>query len=242
MSVSLTTVESVLGTCELQTLREWMRTQGWDPLAHQEEAWAAQLKGRSGIVAVPTGMGKTYAAYFGALARAVALPRKGLRVLWISPLRAMARDIEKALSLPVAAAGWKVTVASRTGDTSASQKRKLRSRPPEVLLTTPESLSLMLSYADAPSLFASVDTVVVDEWHELCGTKRGTQTELALSRIRSFSPDVRTWALSATHGDVEALGRAAAGAQDPDGLPLCVVRSAEESRPDLRVLEPNRDD
>ena len=220
-------------SAHLERLRGWMRDQGWQPQPHQEEAWQARLDGRDGLVCVPTGTGKTYAAYFGALALALAdeeACRKGLCVLWVTPLRAMARDIEAALQRPVEELGLPVRVASRSGDTSAYRKRKLRERMPTVLLTTPESLSILLSYEDAAEKFAQVQTVVVDEWHELVGSKRGTQTELALARMRGMSPGLRTWALSATMGNVEELARAAAGVTE--SAPA-VVRS--DARADVVV-------
>ena len=217
----------------LDRLRGWMRDQGWLPQPHQEATWRARLEDRDGLVCVPTGTGKTYAAYFGALAAALAdaeACRKGLCVLWVTPLRAMARDIEAALQRPVEELGLPVRVGSRSGDTSAYRKRKLRERMPTVLLTTPESLSILLSYEDAAEKFAQVKTVVVDEWHELVGSKRGTQTELALARMRGMSPGLRTWALSATLANVEELARAAAGVTAPAPV---VVRS--ETRADVAV-------
>ncbi len=224
------------GDRELEGLRGWMRDRGWTPLPHQERTWRAQLDGASGLVCVPTGSGKTYAAYFGALAAAVAAARRGdgdgLRILWITPLRAMARDIELALARPVADLGLPVTVASRIGDTSSHKKRKLRERLPTVLLTTPESLCILLSYDDAQHKFAGVHTVVVDEWHELAGTKRGTQTELALARLRTLGRGVRTWALSATLGNVDELAVAVAG----PGRPARVVRSELPARVALATL------
>ncbi|MFK7741331.1 MAG: ligase-associated DNA damage response DEXH box helicase [Planctomycetota bacterium] len=227
-----------MAEASLELLRGWMRSRGWQPLAHQEEAWSARLAGSDGLVCVPTGMGKTYAAYFGALAQVLECfaaggkaGRRGLRILWITPLRAMARDIEAALRAPVEELGFAVEVASRIGDTSAYRKRKLRERMPTVLLTTPESLSILLSYEDAAEKFADVQTVVVDEWHELASSKRGTQTELALARMRGFSPALRTWALSATLGNVEELARVAAGVAGT--APIAVVRS--EHRADVRI-------
>lgn len=210
---------------QLERLRGWMREQGWRCLPHQEETWKARLEQRDGLVCVPTGMGKTYAAYFGALAEALAnvdQGGRGLRIVWVTPLRAMARDIEAALQRPVDELCLPVEVASRIGDTSSYRKRKLRERMPTVLLTTPESLSILLSYEDAAEKFAGVQTVVVDEWHELVGSKRGTQTELALARMRGFSDGVRTWALSATLGNVDELAEAAAGRAP---RPPVVVRS-----------------
>ncbi|MDP2312952.1 MAG: ligase-associated DNA damage response DEXH box helicase [Pseudomonadota bacterium] len=177
-------------------------------MAFQEEAWAAYLRGESGIVQVPTGAGKTYAAYLGPLAEVAAL---GGGVLYISPLRAMARDIEAALKAPVEALGMGVRVESRTGDTSSAVRVRQKARLPEVLVTTPESLSLLLTEADAATRFAGLRAVIVDEWHEMIDSKRGTQIELALSRLRRFAPTLRTWALTATVGNAQEAAQAAVG-------------------------------
>lgn len=213
----------------LEALKGWMTRQGWQPLPHQEALWSAQLDGEEGLLCVPTGSGKSYAAYLAALAQVASDPGEGLRVLWLSPLRAMATDIEAALRAPVDALGWPIAVASRTGDTSAYRKRKLRERLPQVLVTTPESLTLLLSYEDAAEKFASLQTVVVDEWHELLGSKRGTQTELALTRLRRYAPAVKTWALSATLAAPERAARAAVG----PGRAARVITT--EDRPALRL-------
>jgi len=213
----------------LDALKGWMAAQGWQPLPHQQATWSAQLDGEEGLLCVPTGSGKTYAAYLAALARAAQQPGDGLRVLWLSPLRAMATDIEAALRAPVDAVGWPITVASRTGDTSAYRKRKLRERLPQVLVTTPESLTLLLSYEDAAEKFAGLQTVVVDEWHELLGSKRGTQTELALTRLRRHAPTVKTWALSATLGSLERVAQTVVG----PGRAARVI--TPEHRPALRL-------
>ena len=163
---------------------------------------------------MPTGAGKTYAAYLGPLADLVAnpgSPARSLRVLYITPLRAVSRDIELALRLPVAELELPLAVETRTGDTSTSIRTRQRRSLPEILITTPESLSLLLTYADAPERFADVRAIIVDEWHELLTSKRGTQVELALARIRRFSPGVRTWALSATVGNIAEAAQAVVG-------------------------------
>ncbi|MEM8768863.1 MAG: ligase-associated DNA damage response DEXH box helicase [Pseudomonadota bacterium] len=216
----------------LDKLRDWMRARGWQPLEHQEAAWASYQAGEEGLISVPTGMGKTYAAYFGALAALAERPEVGLRVLWLSPLRAMARDIETALRAPVQELALPIEVASRTGDTSSYRKRKLRERLPHVLVTTPESLSLLLSYEDATEKFGAVDLVVVDEWHELLGSKRGTQTELALARLRTLNPVMKTWALSATLNDLPAVAQAVLG----PGRPSRIIESGEPPRLELRTI------
>jgi ATP-dependent Lhr-like helicase len=196
----------------LERLRGWFLAKGWAPFGFQEEAWAAFAAGQSGLVHVPTGAGKTYAAYFGPLAEALDAGAPGVQIVYLTPLRAVSRDIELALRAPVEELGYGLEVESRTGDTSASARQRQRRRPPGVLITTPESLSLMLCQADAAALFGGLRAVLVDEWHELLATKRGTQVELALARLRRFSPGVRTWAMSATLANLGEAARAAVGA------------------------------
>ena len=195
----------------LEPVRAWFASRGWTPHAFQEAAWTAHVRGESGLIHVPTGAGKTYAAYLPALGELAISPAKGLAVLLVTPLRAVIRDTEKALRVAAEAIAPGVRVASRTGDTSASERAKQRASLPEVLVTTPESLSLMLASPDAEIRFASLRTVIVDEWHELLASKRCVQVELALARLRRFSPGLRTWALSATLSNVEEAARAAVG-------------------------------
>ncbi len=133
------------------------------------------------------------------------------RVLWITPLRALAADTTQALIEPLAELGLNWSIETRTGDTPQSLKRKQRDRLPTALVTTPESLCVLLSYPDARERLATLRCVVIDEWHELMGTKRGVQTELALARLREFHPDLRTWGLSATIGNLEQAARVLVG-------------------------------
>ena len=161
---------------------------------------------------MPTGSGKTYAAYLGPLADLVARPADGLAVVYLTPLRALARDIELALREPVEACGLAVTVGSRTGDTPASERARQRERLPNVLVTTPESLTLLLANPRSAELLAGVRAVVVDEWHELMASKRGVQVELALARLRGLAPAMRTWGLSATLRNVDDAARILCGA------------------------------
>lgn len=212
---------TTLATDGLARLREWMRSRGWQPFAFQEETWAAFARGESGLVHVPTGAGKTYAAYFAALAQLFdAEPNGGLTILYVTPLRALARDIELALAAPVEALGMPIRVEGRTGDSAGSLRARQRRRLPEVLVTTPESLSVLLSYNDAPLGFRKVQCVIVDEWHELISTKRGTQVELALARLRRWSPSLQTWALSATLRDAREAAQCVVGS----GAPFTIVQ------------------
>ncbi len=184
----------------LDRLRGWFADRGWRPHGFQEESWALHAAGKSGLILVPTGSGKTYAAFLGPLAEladAGANP-SGLSILYISPLRALSRDIEQALRAPIEALGLPLTVESRTGDTSSTIRSRQRRSLPNVLVTTPESLCLLLTQEGASKRFSDLQAVIVDEWHELLSSKRGTQVELALARLRRFAPGVRSWALSAT--------------------------------------------
>ncbi|MEM9064611.1 MAG: ligase-associated DNA damage response DEXH box helicase [Planctomycetota bacterium] len=210
----------------LQKLTDWMRNRGRDPWAFQTEAWEAQLAGESGLIHVPTGAGKTYASYLGSLAEIATYSGPGLRVLYVTPLRAVSRDVEIALREPVDDLGLDVTIESRTGDTKSSVRQRQRERLPNVLITTPESLSLLLTRENAQDLFQGLRQAILDEWHELMSSKRGTQCELALARLRRWNPEMRTWALSATLSNVEEAAQAAAGV----GSTPRVIRS-DISRP-----------
>jgi ATP-dependent Lhr-like helicase len=191
----------------------WFEERRWKPFPYQLEAWDAFLAGESGLIHSLTGTGKTYAAWFGPLLEwmkeragqeeRAAARTPPLRVLWVTPLRALAKDIVEALKSPVDALGLPWTVEMRTGDTSSTIRNRQRKRLPTALVTTPESLSLLLTWADTEGLFRDLRAVVVDEWHELVGSKRGVQVELALARLRRMRPSTRTWGLSATLGNLQ---------------------------------------
>jgi ATP-dependent Lhr-like helicase len=234
----------------LDELRAWMAARGWRPHAFQEEMWAAWARGESGLLHVSTGAGKTYAAVFAPLAairagadgaadetrsRARRIRPRGPRLIYLTPLRALARDLELAIRRPVDELGWPIRIESRTGDTSSSARQRQRRRMPDVLLTTPESLCVLLAHESAADVFGDLDTVVVDEWHELIGSKRGSQTELALARLRALAPALRTWALSATLGNLDEAARAAVGV---GALEPRVVRGEIERRVTVETLVP----
>ena len=195
----------------LAPILAWFQTQGWEPLPFQLEAWQAFLDEKSGIIQVPTGSGKTYAAVMGAIATMLADPKPGLQLLYITPLRALSRDIEQSILRPIQEMGWDLRVESRTGDTSSSRKTKQMKSMPQILITTPESLSVMLSYKDSQKRFGKLQAVVLDEWHELMSSKRGTQTELGVAQLRTLAPDLRIWAVSATLGNLEEAAQTAVG-------------------------------
>ena len=201
--------------------KRWMAARGWQPFAFQQQVWQAMAEGRSGLLHATTGAGKTYAVWLGALERfsalapvdiAQAAPKKEankpppLTVLWITPMRALAADSLRALQepLPDLAPHW--SSGLRTGDTASGERAAQDRRLPTVLVTTPESMSLLLARADAHEHLAHVQLVVVDEWHELVGNKRGVQVQLALARLSGWNPRLQVWGMSATLGNLpEAL-------------------------------------
>ena len=205
----------------IDCVREWFARHQWEPFPFQLEVWEAYLAGESGLVHAATGTGKTYAAWMGPLLEWLrdypAAPRRPappLTVLWITPLRALAGDTEAALRAPVEDFGIPWTVESRTGDTPARVRARQRDRLPSALVTTPESLSLLLTRDDSPTLFEHLELVVVDEWHELMASKRGVQTELCLARLRRFRPGLRTLGLSATLGNLDTARDALLGVDE----------------------------
>ncbi|WP_282411288.1 ligase-associated DNA damage response DEXH box helicase [Pseudomonas sp. PS02303] len=192
---------------------QWFSARDWEPFAFQKQVWTAVKRGESGLLHASTGAGKTYAVWFAALNRyatsiaPVEKPRKRkplaepLTVLWITPMRALAADTARALEAPLHDLQIPWSVGLRTGDTSSSERARQSRRLPTTLITTPESLTLMLARADALAALSTLRMVVVDEWHELLGNKRGVQLQLALARLRRWNTDLIVWGVSATLGN-----------------------------------------
>ncbi len=249
--------------------RAWFASRNWRPIDFQLQAWRAFASGQSGLVHSPTGTGKTLAAWMGLLESeaeraatlgtpgAIGAGPPGLRALWLTPLRALATDTASSLQSACdgLALGWRVEL--RTGDTSGSVKSRQRERPPRAMVTTPESLSVMLSYAGAQALLSGIRLVVVDEWHELLGSKRGVQTELALARLRTWNPGLVVFGVSATLGNIERAGEVLMGAsptrsesattpqtKSPGDVPPArqtkplLIRGVSEKRYEFRTLLP----
>ncbi len=220
-------------------LTRWFQSQKWQPFDFQVQAWQAYLQGRSGLIHAPTGIGKTYAAFMGPLIAVLAERRNShsaggrsegarikttpLKVLWLTPLRALAADICQALREPIAHLELTWKVETRTGDSPSSVRARQQKQLPTVLITTPESLSLLLTYAGARKKFSSLDAIIVDEWHELMGNKRGVLAQLAIARLQGWCPRLRVWGLSATLGNTNTamqvlLGDQAAAGRKIQGL------------------------
>jgi len=211
-------------------LAAWFERHGWQPFPFQREVWAEILDGASGLLHATTGAGKTWAVWLGALAAYTDKKRPSrslpapLTVLWITPMRALAADTARALQTAVTELAVPWSIGLRTGDTPSAERARQNKRMPSALVTTPESLTLMLTRANAEDEMKHVRLVVVDEWHELLGNKRGTQTQLALARLAHWRPDLQVWGLSATLGNLD-LARDALLA--PVKTPRVVVRGAQ---------------
>ena len=177
---------------------------GWKAAPFQLESWRAQERGEHGLINAPTGSGKTYAALLPTIVRHANTKEKikGLRLLWITPIRALATEIEKSANRAITGLQSALTTDIRTGDTAQSRKSQQLKTLPNILVTTPESLHLMLCSKNASELFGQLELVIADEWHELMGSKRGVQVELALSRLKKLSPNLLVWGISATIGNL----------------------------------------
>ncbi len=196
-----------------QIIRTWFDTQQLKPFAFQVEAWQHIAGGNSGLVNAPTGCGKTFSVFLGAVIQFInehpsdyrTKSRNGLQLLWITPLRALAKDIGRAMEEMILALEIKWKVGIRNGDTGINERQKQKRQMPEVLIITPESLHLLLAQKGYPEYFRTLKIIAVDEWHELLGSKRGVQVELAICRIVhcKTDPSLMVWGISATIGNLE---------------------------------------
>jgi ATP-dependent helicase Lhr and Lhr-like helicase len=187
----------------------WFQSNGWKPFPFQVEAWQAYLNGQSGLVNAPTGSGKTFSLVVPILLEFIsqnpnssAVRQVGLQAIWIAPIRALAKEIELSASRAIDGLGIPWRVGVRSGDTSTKDRERQKSKPPEFLIITPESLHLLLAQKGYAEFFKTLKVVVADEWHELMGSKRGVQVELALSRLKTLSPCLKIWGISATIGNM----------------------------------------
>lgn len=184
------------GVLDEPALEHWFSMRGWMVQPFQRRVWRAMRAGESGLLHAGTGSGKTLAVWLGALL--AARPGSGLRVLWVTPMRALASDTCAALAEPLESLGSAWRVALRTSDTGSSERQRQLRTPPQALVTTPESLSLLIAQPAGAAFFASLQVIVVDEWHELIGGKRGVQVQLAIARLRQWCAEPLVWGLSAT--------------------------------------------
>ena len=222
---------------------EYFKRKGWTPFPFQIQAWKDYLDGKSGILNAPTGSGKTYALWFPVLLNYIqnnpgdwkTLKKNGLQILWITPLRALAQDLQKAMQEACDGLGLPWTVAVRNGDTDAKTRASFKRNPPECLITTPETLHILLSQKETAALYQNLRCVVVDEWHELVGNKRGVQIQLALSYLQAkCSHPFMRWAISATLGNLEQAASTLLG----NDLPLHIIKANLQKEIRLKSIFP----
>jgi ATP-dependent Lhr-like helicase len=214
----------------------WFAARGWAIRRHQREMVDAADAGCDALLIAATGAGKTLAGFLPVLADLIARPGEGLRCLYISPLKALAVDVRRNLLDPVEEMGIDIRIETRTGDTPSDRKARQRAKPPQILLTTPESLSLLLSYPEAEAIFADLETVIIDEIHAFAPTKRGDLLSLSLARLQRFAPSMRRVGLSATVEDVEGYRRWLAPTGKADQVML--VKGEPGADPNIAILLP----
>ena len=217
-------------------LTDWFAAKGWQPRTHQLAMLEEARAGRHALLVATTGAGKTLAGFLPTLTELIEEPSEGLHTLYVSPLKALAVDIRRNLVTPIEEMGLDIRVETRTGDTSSDKKARQRVKPPHILLTTPESLSLLLSYPDAATMFAGLKTIVVDEVHAFATGKRGDLLSLCMARLQHLSPDLRRVALSATVADPDGYRAWLAPDGDIDAVGL--VNGEPGAPSDISILLP----
>jgi len=228
-----------------KVINNWLGEKDLKPFKFQEDAWKAYLQGKSGIVNAPTGFGKTFSLFLGAVIAWIdAHPKdytrktkNGLQLLWITPLRALAKDLGRAMESALQELNIPWQVGIRSGDTPVSTRAAQKKQMPEVLIITPESLHLLLAQKEYPSVFKHLHTVVVDEWHELIGSKRGVMVELGLSRLRGLCENqLKVWGISATIGNLDEAMEVLLGPYHNDGL---IIRAKLKKNIALKSVIPH---
>lgn len=219
---------------------EWLKKKGWQAHEFQKVAWHAYDQGHHRLIHLSTGFGKTYAAILRCLddlanENQKDLPRRSIRVLYLSPLRALGNDLKNNIEAPIKEMNSKIRVATRTGDTTQAQRARLKDRPPEILITTPESLNLMLTSDSLRESFEFLNLIVVDEWHELMASKRGVQVQLALQHLLSLAPNCKITGLSATLGNPDEAAQALVGSN----IPIDVISGPVKREFDVECLRPD---
>lgn len=228
-----------------KVINNWLGEKDLKPFKFQEDAWKAYLQGKSGIVNAPTGFGKTFSLFLGAVIAWIdAHPKdytrktkNGLQLLWITPLRALAKDLGRAMETALQELNVPWQVGIRSGDTPVSTRAAQKKQMPEVLIITPESLHLLLAQKEYPSVFKHLHTVVVDEWHELIGSKRGVMVELGLSRLKGLRENqLKVWGISATIGNLDEALEVLLGPYHSDGL---IIRAKLKKNIALKSVIPH---
>lgn len=229
----------------LHIAEDWFRQQHWKPFPFQKKTWKAFLQGKHGLLNAPTGSGKTYALWIPIVLQYMkdnpdykTRHKKGIKAIWITPLRALSIEIQQAAQRFSDETGAGLTVGIRTGDTSQSERAKQKKQMPDLLITTPESLMLLLASKNYGRTFKTLTAVVVDEWHELLGSKRGVQMELALSRLKTVAPKMRIWGISATIGNLEEAQDVLLGMDETFRQNAVLIKSKQKKKIEVRSIIP----
>ena len=223
---------------------QWFAGQGWSPHRFQRESWQAVSEGLSGLVNAPTGTGKTYSLWVP-LADIIAQEKsgspkgKGPYVLWVTPLRALSKEIQRAASRYAQSYSQEISIGVRNGDTSSTERKRMKTRPPDLLIITPESLHLLIAQKDSSKYFGSLRAMVVDEWHELLGSKRGVQVELARAYLSSVRPEMMIWGISATIGNMDEAKEVLLGTDHTEAV---FIRSDIQKEIEMETILPEEMD
>lgn len=233
---------------ELIALAEnWFQQQNWKAFPFQKKTWKAFLQGKHGLLNAPTGSGKTYALWIPIVLQYIknnpdykTKKSKGIQAIWITPLRALSVEIQQSAQRFADEMGTGLTVGIRTGDTSQSERAKQKRNMPDLLITTPESLMLLLASKGYEKTFKTLNAIVVDEWHELLGSKRGVQMELALSRLKTVCPSLRIWGISATIGNLEQAQDVLLGVDETFRSNSVLIKAAQKKKIIVKSIIPKK--
>ncbi len=229
----------------LKMATSWFKKQGWTPFDFQKQTWKAFLEGKHGLLNAPTGSGKTFALWFPIVLNYIrhhpdykSKHSKGLKAIWITPLRALSQEIRQSAERITTDLQTKLSVGIRSGDTSPKERAKQRRSMPDLLITTPESMHLLLATKGYDDIFRDCTAIVVDEWHELLGTKRGVQMELAISRLKTIAPKLRIWGISATIGNLEQAREVLLGTQSETLRNSILIKAELDKKITVRSIIP----
>tara|TARA_R100000306_G_scaffold1735_2_gene4714 strand:+ start:9687 stop:12146 length:2460 start_codon:yes stop_codon:yes gene_type:complete len=225
----------------------WFQEKNWKPFPFQKKTWNAFLQGKHGLLNAPTGSGKTYALWAPIVLQYIkdnpeykTKKKKGIKAIWITPLRALSIEIQQAAQRFADDLETGLTVGIRTGDTSQSERAKQKRAMPDLLITTPESLMLLLASKGYDKTFKTLTAIVVDEWHELLGSKRGVQAELALSRLKTVCPKLRIWGVSATIGNLEQAQQVLLGVDEKAVKKSVLIRDSKKKKITVKSIIPKK--
>ncbi|AXT62732.1 ligase-associated DNA damage response DEXH box helicase [Aquimarina sp. AD10] len=226
---------------------EWFTARSWKPFPFQKQTWNAFYQGKNGLLNAPTGSGKTYALWIPIVLDYIkknpnykTKHRKGVKALWITPLRALSVEIKQAAERFVNEIGVPFTVGIRTGDTSQKERAAQKRSMPDLLITTPESLQLLLASKGYDKTFKDLTAVIIDEWHELLGSKRGVQMELGLSRLKNIAPELRIWGISATIGNLEQAKEVLLGHESNAGKNSILIKANINKKIKVQSIIPSQ--